>query len=146
MPVSQRGICIRITNGDPVIFLVDVRPQEEFDNYSIPRAISIPLKDLPPDNWTAYLNSDGRDIVFYSNDNVLSNKAWILCKQQGYENLYVLDGGINRWIGTILEPEIPDETSSTAEFDLFAFRKEASIHFTSGVTAAGSKSDPSRKK
>jgi len=138
----------KIINGDPLIFLVDVRTQDEFDGYSLPGAINIPLKDLPLDVSRAYLNTDGRDIVFYSIDNVLSEKAWIICKQQGHKNIYVLDGGLNKWFETIIEPEVPDETASTAEFDLFAFRTGASIYFGSGITAAAvdAKSDQPRKK
>jgi len=136
----------RIINGDPVIFLVDVRTQEEFDKYKLPGAIKIPLKDVLLDDWKISLNQDVRDIVFYSDDNVLSEKAWISCMQQGYENIYVLDGGLNKWFETIIEPEIPDETASTAEFNLFSFRTGASIHFGGGVTAtACTKSDPSKK-
>jgi len=47
-----------------------------------------------------------------------------------------LDGGLNKWFEIILEPKIPDETASTAEFDLFSFRTGASIHFARGITAA----------
>jgi len=136
----------KIINDDPVIFLVDVRSQEDFDNYSIPGAINIPLKDVLLDDWKTSLNQDVRDIVFYSDDNVLSEKAWISCKQQGHKNIYVLDGGLNKWFETIIEPKIPDETASTLEFDLFSFRMGASIHFGGGVTAtACTKSDPSKK-
>ncbi len=136
-----------IIKGNPIIFLVDVRTQEEFDNYSIPGAINIPLKELPPDDWKTSLNQDVLDIVFYSNDDILSEKAWILCKQQGPKNIYVLDGGLNKWFETIIEPKIPDETASTSEFELFSFRMGASIHFGDGITAtACTKSDPSKKK
>jgi len=73
--------------------------------------------------------------------------AWILSRQQCHENLYVLDGGLNKWLKTFTEPKIPDETASTSEFDLFAFRKGVSIHFGRRVTAAvGTKLDLSRKK
>ena len=136
----------KIINGDPVIFLVDVRSQEDFDNYSIPGTINIPLKDVLLDVWKTSLNQDVRDIVFYSDDNVLSEKAWISCMHQGYENIYVLDGGLNKWFETIIEPKIPDETASTAEFDLFAFRTGTSIFFGSGViAAAGTKSVQPKK-
>ena len=126
----------KIINGDPLIFLVDVRTQEEFDKYRLPGAINIPLKDVLLDDWKTSLNQDVRDIVFYSDDNVLSQKAWISCMQQGYENIYVLDGGLNKWLETIIEPKIPEETASTSEFDLFSFRTGASIHFGSEITAA----------
>lgn len=137
----------KIINGDPLIFLVDVRTQEEFDKYRLPGAINIPLKDVLLDDWKTSLNQDVRDIVFYSDDNVLSQKAWISCMQQGYENIYVLDGGLNKWLETIIEPKNPDETASISEFDLFAFRTGASIFFGNGVTAAaGTKSVQPKKR
>ncbi len=137
----------KIINGDPLIFLVDVRTQEEFDGYSLPGAVNIPLKDLPPDNWGADLNTDGRDIVFYSNADIRSEKARSFCERHGSGNFYVLEGGLNNWFETIIEPKNPDETASTSEFDRFSFRTGASIHFGSEITAAAAdvKTNQSKK-
>ncbi len=145
--LSTDIVAKRMINGDPVILLVDVRTQEDFGGYSLPGAVNIPLKDLLLDDWEPYLNQDARNIIFYSNGNVLSEQAWSICRGYGYANLYILDGGLDKWFATILQPEIPDETASTVEFDLFAFRTGAAIYFGSEVTeAAGAKSDSPVKK
>jgi len=125
-----------------MLFIVDVRTEAEYDNYSLPGAINIPLKDLLLDDWAGYLDQDIQDVIFYSNDDILSEQAWALTKQLGYSNLYVLDGGLNRWFATIMLPEEPGELASTNDFDLFSFRTGASIYFGSGTTAVAVEAKP----
>ena len=42
--------------------------------------------------------------VFYSNGSVYANEAWMITRQLGYENNFVLEGGLNYWFGNILSP------------------------------------------
>jgi len=144
--LSSDEIAKRIIEGDPMVFLVDVRAVEEYNNYSLPGSINIPLKDLLLDDWAGYLDQDIVDVIFYSNDDVFSEEAWALCKQQGFKNIYVLDGGLNTWFETIMQPKEPGELASTAEFDLFSFRTGASIYFGSGSTAVAVEAKPVKKK
>ena len=130
--LSSDEIAKRIIEDDPIVFLVDVRTAKEYDNYSLPGAINIPLKDLLTEDWAGYLDQDIVDVIFYSNDDILAEQAWALCKQLGYTNLYVLKGGLNNWFATIMLPQEPGELGSSAEFDLFSFRTGASIYFGSG--------------
>ena len=139
-------IAKRIIDGDPMLFIVDVRTEAEYDNYSLPGAINIPLKDLLLDDWAGYLDQDIQDVIFYSNDDVMAEQAWALCKQLGYKNLYVMDGGLNYWFETIMLPKEPGELGSSADFDLFAFRTGASIYFGSGSTAVAVKVDKPKAK
>jgi rhodanese-related sulfurtransferase len=135
-----------IIDGDPMLFIVDVRTEAEYNNYSLPGSINIPLKDLLLEDWAGYLDQDIQDVIFYSNDDVLSEEAWALCKQNGFSNLYVLDGGLNRWFATIMLPEKPGELASTADFDLYSFRTGASIYFGSGSTAVAVEAKPKTDK
>jgi len=144
--LTSDEIAKRIINGDPMVFLVDVRTVEEYDNYSLPGSINIPLKDILLDDWAGYLDQDIVDVIFYSNDDILSEQAWALCKQLGFKNLYVLDGGLNTWFETIMLPKEPGELASTAAFDLFSFRTGASIYFGSGSTAVAVEAKPVKKK
>ncbi len=123
----------RIINGDPTVFLVDVRSAEEFATYSIPGSINIPLESVLNEEWAETLNQIGRDIIYLSNDDILSEQAWAISKQKGYSNQYVLEGGLNRWFATIMLPPKPAELSSTEELDLYSFRTGASIYFGSGT-------------
>jgi len=144
--LTSDEIAKRIIDGDPMVFLVDVRTVEEYDTYSLPGAINIPLKNLLLDDWAGYLDQDIVDVIFYSNGDILSEEAWALCKQQGFKNLYVLDGGLNTWFETIMQPKEPGELASSTEFDLFSFRTGASIYFGSGTIIVSEEAKPVKKK
>ena len=131
--LSSDELAKRIIDGDPTLFLVDVRAEEEYNTYSLPDAVNMPLNNLLNEDWAGYLDQEVLDVIFFSNDDILSEQAWALCKQQGYANLYVLEGGLNRWFATIMLPEKPDELASNEEQELFQFRTGASIYFGSGT-------------
>lgn len=131
--ISTDELAKRIIDGDPTLFLVDVRSEEEYNVYSLPDALNMPLNKLLNPDWQGYLDQDVLDVIFFSNDDILSEEAWALCNQQGYSNLYVLDGGLNRWFATIMLPEEPGELASTTELELYSFRTGASIYFGSGT-------------
>jgi hypothetical protein len=63
--------------------------------------------------------------VFYSNGSLTANEAWMVTRQLGYKNNYVLEGGLNYWFDAILNPQKPASTSSDEEFAKYDFRKSA---------------------
>ena len=130
--INSDQLAKRIIDEDPILFLVDVRSKDEYQKYTLPGAVNIPLNDLLNDDWSGYINQKVYDVVFFSNDDILSEQAWVLCKQLGYKNLYVLDGGLNNWFETIMQPKKPESTDPTEAFDLYAFRTAASIYFGAG--------------
>lgn len=123
----------RIIDGDPTLYLVDVRFKEDFETYSLPDAVNVPLVNILDEEWEEKLNQDVLDIVFLSNDGIDAEQAWALCRRQGYSNLYVLKGGLNEWFATIMLPKEPGELASTEELELYSFRTGASIYFGSGT-------------
>ncbi len=127
--LSTHQIAKRLIERDPSIFLVDVRTSSEFEEYSIPGAFNIPLKNLLEEEWVDYLSQDGVDVVLYSNGDIYADQAWTLIAQQGAKNLYIMKGGVNQWFATIIQPVEPLETASSEAFDLYAFEKAACIYF-----------------
>ncbi len=115
-----------IVEKDPVLQLIDVRPQSEFEKYSLPGAINIPLDDLLSPEYADLLNQGTMTNVFYANGSTRANEAWMLVRQLGYENNYVLMGGLNYWFETIMNPQAPASTSSDDELARYDFRKGAS--------------------
>ncbi len=83
-------------------------------------------------DWEDYLSQEGVDVVLYSNSDLHAEQAWILASRMGFENLYVLKGGLNQWFKDIMQPTAPAETASSEEFDLYSFRKAARQHFGGG--------------
>jgi rhodanese-related sulfurtransferase len=123
--VTPDAVADMIVNKDPSLQLIDVRSQEEFEKFSLPGAMNIPLTDLLSDKYTDVLNQDIKMNVFYANGTVTANEAWMLTRQLGYGNIYVLEGGLNYWFDAILNPQKPASTSSDEEFARYDFRKSA---------------------
>jgi len=60
----------------------------------------------------------------------------MITRQLGYENNFVLDGGLNYWFGNILSPEAPSVTSPNEEFAKYDFRKSAAAALGGGGVVA----------
>lgn len=127
--ISTDELAHKIINQDPSYLLIDIRDEESFNEYTLPYAINIPLEKLFDENSEAYLNQDEFDIILFSNDNFQANQAWLLCNRLAYKNLRVLNGGMNTWFNTIINPSIPKENMPAEAFELYTFRKAASMYF-----------------
>ena len=127
--ISTDELAHKIINQDPSYLLIDVRDEVSFDEYTLPYAINIPLEKLFDEDSEAYLNQDEFDVILFSNDNFQANQAWLLCNRLEYKNLRVLDGGMNTWFNTIINPSKPKENMPAEAFELYTFRKAASMYF-----------------
>lgn len=116
-----------VISKDPTLQLIDVRPVDEFEKFSLPGAINIPLVDILSPDWEETLNQDVKLNVFYSNGTNDANQAWMITRQLGYQNNYVLQGGVNYWAETIMNPEVPPTTSPNEEFAKYDLRKGAGM-------------------
>jgi len=123
--VTPDVVADMIVSKDPSLRLIDVRSQDEFEKFSLPDAINIPLTDLLADLHTDILNQDVKMNVFYSNGTTAANEAWMITRQLGYTNNYVLEGGLNYWFDAIMNPQKPASTNSDEEFAKYDFRKSA---------------------
>ena len=126
--ISSDEIAHKIINQDPSFLLIDVRDEESYEKYSLPNSINIPLENLLTDDSESLLNQDQFDVILFSNDNFYADQAWLLCDRLDYKNLRVLEGGINTWYTTIINPTIPKENQPASDFELYSFRKAASMY------------------
>jgi adenylyltransferase/sulfurtransferase len=87
----------RVDRGEPV-FILDVRNPEEFQICRIPGSTLIPLPELP----RRFSELDrGREIVVHCKSGMRSQKALLFLKQQGFERIKNLKGGILAWADKI---------------------------------------------
>ena len=121
-----------IIQKDPSLLLVDVRSPEAFGKFALPGAINIPLAELTNPEQQAQLDCEKYLPVFYANGTVLAEKAWVINRRLGCKNGLVLKGGLNEWTATILDPAEPPPTASSEAFELYQFRKAASLYFAGG--------------
>jgi rhodanese-related sulfurtransferase len=128
---------------DPSFRLIDVRSQDDFEKYSLTGAVNIPLPELLSEQNAGILSDEVKTNVFYSNGSSDANEAWMLARQLGYENCYVLRGGLNYWFEAILNPPKPSSLNADDEIARYDFRVSASQALGGGnaVQAASPESD-----
>ena len=142
--ISTDKLADILINQDPSYLLIDVRDEKNYTNYTLPNAINIPLAKLLDEDSEMYLNQSQYNVVLFSNNNFQADQAWIICNRLDYSNLHVLKGGMNQWFNTIINPPKPTENMPAKEFELYTFRKAASMYF--GVAYPEQFKDPKEVK
>lgn len=144
--VSTDEVADMMIQKDPSLQLIDVRDKDSFDKFHLPGAINIPLADILSVENEDYLNQDVKMNVFYSNGSTVANEAWMITRQLGYINNYVMQGGLNYYAETIMNPTQPASTSPDDEFAKYDFRKGASAALGGGSLSAANEDAPSAPK
>jgi rhodanese-related sulfurtransferase len=144
--ISVDEMADAIINNDPYYQLIDLRSPSEFNAYSLPGAVNIPFEKLFDAEWAPYIDQVARKNVFYSNGSTLSGEAWMLTRQKGIKNNYILEGGLNNWIATILNPTVPDPTAGDEAIRSYQARLGARQYFSGESSAASSSASNAPKK
>ena len=140
--ISVDEMANALINNDPEYQLIDVRPEVDYKAYNLPGSLNIPFDSLFSATWAPYIDQIARKNVFYSNGTTLASQAWMLTRQKGYKNNYILRGGLNNWYATIIEPKEPASTEGEEAF----FNYETRLGMKQYFTGAGAVSSASSKK
>lgn len=119
-----------IVREDSAFQLIDLRPAEEFRKQALPGAINVPYPEFiksDPDKWL--INNRIRTIL-YTRGGLEADYALVYTRGLGYENSYVLAGGITEWIRTVIDTKFEGEKITARENSLFEIRKRAGEMFT----------------
>lgn len=108
-----------IIQGKADYYIIDLRLPEEYEKYSIPEAVNIPLVSLP--DAELYRN---QKLILYSNDNIQAAQGWFILKSKGFKNVYILDGGIEKWQSEVLFPRLK---SNPTKEELALFEKKKAV-------------------
>jgi rhodanese-related sulfurtransferase len=79
--------------GGPGIQLVDLRAANAFADGHLPGAINLPVESLSKGDIHRFFEGIESDCVLYAGKTYLAEKYWILIRQMGIENLFVLEIG-----------------------------------------------------
>ncbi len=132
--ITTDQVAKMIIQGDPSLMLIDVRSEDEFGKFSLPHSLNIPLTNLLNEGNLGYFGVPGTKVVFISDDGIKADQMWVLTKRLGFNSTYVMKGGINRWMETIIDPQEPAEEEPYTAFETYSFRKGAQMYFTGGAT------------
>ena len=128
--LSVDQIAEYIVREDSTIQLIDLRTPEKFRKLTIPGAVNVQYKDLiskDPDIWLG--NKDIKSI-FYSDSDTEQSFALAFARGLGYDNTFIMNGGIAEWMDTIVESKFSGERITARENALFETRRRAGEMFT----------------
>lgn len=143
--ISVDEMANALINNDPEYQLIDLRSEEDYKAYSLPGSLNIPFDSLFSETWVPYIDQIARKNVFYSNGTMLASEAWMLTKQKGYKNNYILNGGLNNWYATIIEPKEPASTDGEDAFFQYEARLGMKQFFTGAGAVSSSSSNQAKK-
>lgn len=130
--VSADELAELLISGDPSVQLIDVRPADQFKD-ALPRAISIPFDSLFNEDNAYIFDQSIMNNIIYGQDDKVATQVWMILKQLGYKNNYLLKGGLEGWKETILDPKYPPQTDSQEEIDLYQKRIASRQYFTGAI-------------
>ena len=104
LEISAQEVANRLKAGGAGLILLDVREPWEFQTAQIAGSKLIPMGDVPSRVFEE-LNPDAH-IVTVCHSGVRSLNVAVWLRNQGFENVQSLSGGIDRWSREI-DPAIP---------------------------------------
>ncbi len=120
----------RIVVNDVQTFqLIDLRSEKEYLDANIPGSINIPFEEILNSDWSGYLDDENKNPILYSNGTARSAEAVMLCTQFGYQNVKMMQGGMNEWFKLVMESEFGGEKISAAENARYGMRFKAREYF-----------------
>lgn len=116
------------------IRVVDVREAADYQQFSLPGAIHIPVVEVTSKTHREVFRAKSRKVVLVSNGGVDAAKAAVLLARQGYMHIQVLEGGMNKLIRTIFEDQkAPEGLTAMDQISKYKFRQRAATYFRDGA-------------
>ncbi len=122
--IAPEDLAHMIIDKEPGFIVVDIRSNDDFKKYHIPGSIHIPINELLKNKELKAL-ADENTIILISNGNTLASQAWLLLKQNGFNDVYILRGGLNYWVQIFTRPPKPAGTYTDDELFRYEFRVAA---------------------
>jgi len=123
--ITVDQVAKHVVREDSSMLLIDLRSPEKYKAFNIPGSINIPYSDFLNKDWQGYLNQQKVKNVFYANGDYLATNAWLMASRMGYQNNYIMKGGLNEWYNTIMESKFKGGKITAKENALFEIRAKA---------------------
>ena len=107
---------------------LDVRSESDYNLYHLADSANVPLERLEK-VVPGLLSEPPANTVFItiSNDEAAAIKAWKLLVASKVQNVYILEGGINRWIATFGAQDASLKPLATADADQLRYSFSAAL-------------------
>lgn len=119
-----------IVRDDPAFQLIDLRSADEFRKQALPGAVNVPYGEFMRSDPDIWLRNEKIRTIFYSTGDLEADYALVYARGLGYKNSFVMAGGINEWIRTVIDTKFTGERITARENALFETRRRAGELFT----------------
>jgi len=124
--MSSDELAYRLIDDDNSIQLFDVRTKEKYDVLSLPRSNNITPDYLFGKDAYKQLSLNKIRNVFIADNETDEIKAAFIAQKLGYDEIYILKGGLDKFKETILAFKMPERELTRQESDTYRFRSKAS--------------------
>jgi len=108
------------------IIPLDVRKEQYYNQFHLQGAMHVPLDCVLDKADEFQFELANTVVVIMSNDEVEATEAWKILKAESVPNVYILEGGINKWLGTYASDEfVKNNKVRLRELDQLAYRFDA---------------------
>jgi rhodanese-related sulfurtransferase len=136
--MSPDELAYRIIDRESSIQVVDMRLPEQFAVLALPGSINVQMKDLFRKELTPILSNRHVTKVVVGMNEDDSRTAAFLLQELGYENITMLQGGLENFQHTIFTPKT-ENTGSRWDPDVNTFRAHASTVISQMIVDAKNK-------
>jgi rhodanese-related sulfurtransferase len=123
----------KIIKQDRDFILIDVRNTDDFERFSLPGALNLNMEDILGRRYRSFFKNSESKKVFYSYSESSAQLAWAVAKRAGFENVYILKGGLNGMFAEIFNsPDQPLDPKDMEEQFSVRFMAKARKMFLEG--------------
>jgi rhodanese-related sulfurtransferase len=124
--ITSDELAFRIIDDDPNLQIIDIRSLKEYDSLSLPNSTRFTIDNLFEKNAYNLLSIKHKKNVFVANEEYSEKKAAIIAGELGFNNVFILKGGISKFKTDILEFKMPEKVANRWVKDTYIFREKAS--------------------
>lgn len=108
------------------IIPLDVRKEQYYNQFHLQGAMHVPLDCVLDKAGEFQFELANTVVVIMSNDELEATEAWKILKAESVPNVYILEGGINKWLDTYASDDFnKNNRISLGELDQLAYRFDA---------------------
>jgi rhodanese-related sulfurtransferase len=123
--ITSDELAFRLIDDDKDLQIIDLRSQKEFDSMALPKSNHFTLENIFEKDLHNILSIKHKRNIFIADDEVSAKKGAVLAENLGYENVFVLKGGLNQFKAEIINFKMPEQIAGRSQIDTFRFRTKA---------------------
>lgn len=128
-------LAFRIMDDDKNIQIFDFRSKNDFDSLSLPKSRNYTLENLFEKDADKFLSLKNKKNIFIADDEQNAGKAAVLAVKLGFTDIYLLQGGLDRFKKDIIYFKNPGNAVTQREKDEYRFRTKASVVIPEMISA-----------